>query len=84
MINVKHIEAVVKLPDRSGPLDAWVVVAWWHAGWWKVYPDQWSTEEAARKFADQLSAGYTRRLIFHMTDEGAKGMGVSEERKPVE
>lgn len=54
-------------PPAPKALDFYIIVAYWApGGWWKIWPDQWVSEEKAELQAEKIPAGYTERQIFHI------------------
>lgn len=69
---VTDLQPFVVLQERKPrtPLKFWIVVAYWAPrDTWKVFPQQWTREEAAREFCDRLHHGWIHRTIFHLQDE---------------
>lgn len=55
------------MPSAQVPaLDAWVVVALWQGGHWKVFPNLWLSRERAEQVAAGLTPGYTQRHLLHV------------------
>jgi hypothetical protein len=64
-----ELKPIVDLPERAPktPLDAWVVVAYCSTqDHWKIFKEQWISQEAACRFAEKLHPIWQHRKIFRL------------------
>ena len=62
-------EEMASLPPPLSEFDYYIIVAWWQGGWWKIFPDQWTTEEKAKEEMAKLPSGYGMRYVFRLTNK---------------
>ena len=48
----------------------WVVVARWsHGGFWKIFPELYTSQIDADEFANNLPEGYTFKYVFRVSNK---------------
>ncbi len=67
MTEIKELFPVSISYPPTPSLDVYIVFACWSlGGWWKMFPNQFLTQEKAQEFIDHLPTGYGERRIFHV------------------
>lgn len=59
-------ESMEKIIPKERAFDFWIVVAWWHGGWWKSFPQLYDKRFFAVEKAESLPTGYTFRYVFRI------------------